>query len=50
MAKRAEICSAFEGCCMPLVLLLVGPSGGPGRSSAVLEAEAGVRGNAAGAV
>ena len=30
MAKRAEVCSAFEGCCMPLALLLVGPSGGPG--------------------
>ena len=29
MAKRAEVYSAFEGCCMPLALLLVGPSGEP---------------------
>lgn len=48
MAKRAEICSAFEGCCMPLALLLVGPSG-PGRKLS----RVGSRGwseNAAGAV
>ena len=29
MAERAEVCSAFEGCCMPLALLLVRPSGEP---------------------